>query len=359
MKTRAVAPPGNEVASMRYRYLLSIALALACTAPGYAAQPAPPAPDPSPHAIDIPPWFRETFLEFREDIREAAKAQKRLLVYFGQDGCPYCRELMRVNFSHKDIVDKTRRHFDAVALNLWGDREVTWIDGKVRSEKAFAEFLKVQFTPTLLFLDENGNVALRLNGYYPPHKLNVALDYVSGKHEGRISFADYLQRNVKEADTGTLHEQPFFAKPPFDFDRSRRPAAKPLAVLFEQKHCAACDEMHALGFKDKATLALIGKFDVARLELFGRRPVVIPSRKVLSEEQWARDLKVAYTPTIVFFDAQGTEVFRVEAYLRPFHLASSFDYVASGAYRTQPNFQRYIQGRAEKIRERGTKIELW
>ena len=344
---------------MRHRYLLPIALALACMAPGYAAQPAPEAFAPGPHAIDIPSWFRETFLDLREDIGEAAKAQKRLMIYFGQDGCPYCRELMRVNFSQKKIVDKTRRHFDAVALNIWGDREVTWIDGKVRSEKDFAAFLQVQFTPTLLFLDEKGNVALRLNGYYPPQKFDVALDYVAGKHESKVSFADYLQRNVKEADSGTLHEQPFFVKPPFNFDRSRRPAVKPLAVLFEQKHCAACDEMHALGFKDQATLALVGKFDVARLELFGKRPVVTPGGKRLSEEQWARDLKVAYTPTIVFFDARGKDVFRVEAYLRPFHLASGFDYVASGAYRTQPNFQRHLQGRAEEIRERGDKIDLW
>lgn len=125
---------------MLVRYLLPIALALACIAPGYADQPAPAAFDPSPHAIDVPSWFRETFLDFREDVPEAAKARKRLMIYFGQDGCPYCRELMRVNFSRKDIVDKTRRHFDAVALNLWGDREVTWIDGKVWSEKDFAAF---------------------------------------------------------------------------------------------------------------------------------------------------------------------------------------------------------------------------
>lgn len=344
---------------MRYRYLLLITLAFAYMAPGYAVPPAPEAFAPSPHAIDIPAWFRETFLDLREDIREAAKARKRLMVYFGQDGCPYCRELMRINFSQKSIVDKTRRHFDAVALNIWGDREVTWIDGKVRGEKEFAAHLKVQFTPTLLFLNEKGNVALRLNGYYPPHKFDAALDYVAGKHEGKSSFADYLQRNVKEADSGVLHEQPFFLKPPFDLDRSRRPAKKPLAVLFEQRHCAACDEMHALGFKDKATLAQIGKFDVARLELFGTQPVVTPAGKRFSEEQWASELKVAYTPTIVFFDAQGREVFRIEAYLRPFHLASSFDYVASGAYRTQPSFQRFIQGRADRIRERGEKIDLW
>ena len=44
------------------------------------------------------------------------------------------------------------------------------------------------------------------------------------------------------------------------------------------------------------------------------------------------------------------EAFRVEAYLRPFHLASSLDYVASGAYRNEPSFQRYVQARAERIR---------
>ncbi len=344
---------------MCYRHLLVIALAFACAATAQSAPPGTEAFTPGAHAIDIPSWFRETFLDFREDIREAAKSQKRLMVYFGQDGCPYCRELMRVNFSQKSIVDKTRRHFDAVALNIWGDREVTWVDGKVRSEKDFAAFLKVQFTPTLLFFDEKGHVALRLNGYYPPHKFDAALGYVAGKHENKTSFADYLQRNVKEADRGVLHEQPFFLNPPFNFDRSRRPAAKPLAVLFEQKHCAACDEMHALAFKDQATLTLVGKFDVARVELFGTQPVVTPGGKHLNEEQWGRDLKVAYTPTIVFFDAQGKEVFRIEAYLRPFHLASGFDYVASGAYRSQPSFQRYIQARAEKIRARGGKIDIW
>ena len=44
---------------------------------------------PSPHAIDIPRWFATTFLDFREDVGEAAREGKRLLVYFGQYVCPY------------------------------------------------------------------------------------------------------------------------------------------------------------------------------------------------------------------------------------------------------------------------------
>jgi thioredoxin-related protein len=347
---------GEDRMARTHWILMAFGLTLAGATP--AAQPAPEF-NPSPHAIDIPRWFAETFLDFREDVREAAKSGRRLMVYFGQDGCPYCRELMRVNFSQKDIADATRRHFTAIALNIWGDREVTWVDGRVRSEKAFAAFLRVQFTPTLLFLDEKGRIVLRLNGYYPPHRLRVALDYVAGRHENKLRFSEYLQRNVKEADSGRLHEQAFFMKPPLELERVRKPGARPLAVVFEQKHCAACDEMHAQGFRDKAVLKLIDGFDVARVELFGSERVVTPAGRRLTAEQWGRELNVAYTPTIVFFDERGQEVFRIEAYLRPFHLESGFDYVASGAYRKEPSFQRFIQARAERIRARGGKVELW
>lgn len=346
-----------------YLSLASGILALAALAGNPTAAAAATSPgeafNPSPHAIDIPPWFRETFLDFREDIREAAKQGKRLMVYFGQDGCPYCRELMRVNFAQKDIDELARRRFHALALNIWGDRELTWTDGRTLSEKTLAAHLKVQYTPTLLFFDERGAVVVRLNGYYPPHQFRAVLNYVAGREEKKTTLAEYLPRHAREPASGRLHDQPFFLKAPLDLDRSRRPAARPLAVLFEQKDCAACDELHGKGFNEPAVRALTAKFDVARLELFGTERLVTPGGQSLTATQWRRELKVAYTPTIVFFDARGAEVFRIESYLKPFHLASTFDYVASGAYRTQPNFQRYIQARAERIRKAGGRVDLW
>lgn len=313
--------------------------------------------DPSPRAIEAPAWFAMSFLDFREDIAEAAKSGKRLMVYFGQDGCPYCRELMRVNFSQQDIVEKARRNFNSVALNIWGDREVTWLDGRTYSEKAFAAMLKIQFTPTLVFFDEKGNVALRLNGYYPPHKLSAALDYVAGRNEKRIAFADFLAKNAREPSSGRLHDQPFFSKPPHDLKRAK--GAKALAVLFEQKDCAACDELHAKTLSDDELRALARRFDVVRLELFGTAPLVTPAGRRTTEAAWARELNVAYTPGIVFFDASGKEVFRLEGYLRRFHVVSAFDYVASGAHAKEPSFQRYLQARAEDIRKRKGTVELW
>ena len=314
---------------------------------------------PSPHAIEIPRWFTETFLDFREDIAEATAQDKRLLVYFGQDGCPYCKRLMQVNFSQKDIVEKTRRHFNAVALNMWGDRDVTWLDGKTRSEKEIAAVLNVQFTPTLLFFDEKGSIALRINGYYPPHKLRVALDYVAGRNESKMSFAAFLRQHLRQPASGIFHDQPFLMRPPLDLARSRRRPGKPLAVLFEQKECAACDELHREGFSHPEVRRLIEGVDVARVDLFGNESLVTPDGKTLTARGWGQALRIAYTPSIVFFDDAGREVFRIDAYLRPFHLASSLDYVATKAYRDEPSFQRYLQKRAAGIRASGGTIELW
>jgi len=88
---------------------------------------------------------------FEDDIAEAAAAGKRLLLVFHQDGCPYCNALVERNLSQKDIEQKVRKHFDVVAINMWGDRDVLTVGGEQYTEKTFAAALKVQFTPTLIF----------------------------------------------------------------------------------------------------------------------------------------------------------------------------------------------------------------
>ena len=331
-----------------------VGLALAV---GLGLAPLAPAQVASPHAIEIPSWFTESFLDFKDEAATAAKDGKRLLVYFGQDGCPYCRELMVNAFSQKAIADKTRANFVAIALNIWGDREVTWTDGRRMSEKEFARMLKVQFTPTLLFMDAQAQVVARLNGYQPPQRVSAALDYVAGRMEGKLTLAEHLARLTPDTARPALADQPFFARPPFDF--SKRRSGKPLAILFETRSCQACDEMHDVGFKRAEVQALLAKFDVARFALSDPTEIVTPKGKRISAAAWARELGVAYTPGWVFFDAGGAEVFRVDGYVRPFHLAGSLDYVASGAWRTEPQFQRFLQHKAEALRGKGQPVDLW
>ena len=331
-------------------WLAAFVIALAAVS-GARAQEA------APYAVDIPPWFTTTFLDFREDIEDAARHGKRLLVYVGQDGCPYCKQLMVVNFSQRAIVEKTRRHFVAVALNMWGDREVTWLDGSVMREKDLARLLKVQFTPTLLFFDEKGAVVARLNGYYPPPRFEAVLDYVAARLERTRPLGEYLDRATREPASARMHDEPFLMRPPYDLRRKR--GDKPLAVIFETIDCPVCDELHREGFRREEVLAQVERVDVARFSLGAATELTTPAGRATTAQAWARELNVSYTPTVVFFDDNGVEVFRIDAYLRPFHLASSFDYVTSGAYRVEPSFQRYLQARAERMRARGERVELW
>jgi thioredoxin-related protein len=332
------------------RILIACGLALLAAA-GAGAQ------ERAPQPIDIPRWFTESFLDVREDIRDAARDGRRLMVYFGQDGCPYCRKLMVTNFSQRSIVEKTRRHFVAIALNIWGAREVTWLDGRVLPEKEFARMLDVQFTPTLLFFDERGEIVARLNGYYPPHQFEAVLDYAAGTAGQGEALAAYLQRTAKAPASARLHDEPFFAKPPYDL--ARRTGGRPVAVVFETTACAACDELHREGFRRAEVRSLLPRFDVARFALGAATALTTPDGRSTTADAWAAELGVIYAPTLVFFDDRGAEVFRIDAYLRPFHLASSLDYVASGAYRSEPSFQRYLQARADRLRARGVAVDLW
>lgn len=128
------------------------------------------------HASEIPDWFAETFLDVREDVAEAAKEGKRLVLYFWLEGCPYCQQLETVTFRDAAVVARMKREFVAVAINVRGDRETTWTDGTKMSEKALTAFLKVRGTPTLVFFDEKAGVVLRTTGYQDPAQFAATLE---------------------------------------------------------------------------------------------------------------------------------------------------------------------------------------
>jgi len=304
---------------------------------------------------EMPAWFKNSFLDLRDDIREAGSAGKRVMIYFHQQGCPYCAELINNNYSQKQIVEYTRKHFDVIHINMWGDRDVTGIDGKTLPEKKFAASQKVWFTPTIVFYDESGNVALRVNGYYPPDQFLAALKFVAEKREKKQSFRDYYI-GKKSHKGKALISEPFFVKPPHNLQVLAK--QKPLAVFFEQKDCPACERLHKEIFPRKATREQLDRYNVVQLDMWSKEPIVTPTGDKMTAREYANKLGIMYAPSAVFYD-QGKEVIRIEAFLKAFHVQSIMDYASSGGYRTEPSLQRFIQKRAEHLLEKGEKVDLW
>jgi thioredoxin-related protein len=307
---------------------------------------------------EYPAWFKDSFLDLKEDIEEAKNSGKRVVLFFHQAGCPYCNALVERNLSQKDIEQKVRENFDVIALNMWGDREVTYTNGDQYTEKTFAEALRVQFTPTLIFYDENGKVALRLNGYRAPKRFTVDLDYVAQRKEKQTAYLDYVKANYTPgASSKEMHSEDFFAKPPYDL--TRKSGSPPVAVFFEQKDCPNCDTLHQQVLPDASTRKLIKRFHTIQLDMWSDTPVITPSGKKTTAREWAKQLDIKYAPSIVLFNEKGKEVIRSEAFFKVFHTQSIFAYVLDGDYQEQPSFQRYLSDRAEHFREQGQDVDIW
>ena len=99
-------------------------------------------------------WFLPSFLDLKDDAREAEAKGQRFAVIFEQRGCVYCRRMHTEVLSLKYVNDYVRENFTIVQLDLWGSREVTDFDGAKMPEKQLAERWGVMFTPTIVFFKD-------------------------------------------------------------------------------------------------------------------------------------------------------------------------------------------------------------
>lgn len=180
-------------------------------------------------------------------------------------------------------------------------------------------------------------------------------------------FASYSSMAATINEDG-LHVQPWFSESFLILKEDIADAAaegKRVAVIFEQRGCPYCKEMHNVNLAEPEISDFIKEnFTVVQMNLWGAREVEDLDGKALEERALARRWRVNFTPTIVFLPtpeeaAKGEiEVARMPGYFKPFHFLSMFEFVNDGAY-TDQNFQRYLQNKFKAMEEKGEKPKVW
>ncbi|MCZ4271226.1 thioredoxin family protein [Maritalea porphyrae] len=99
-------------------------------------------------------WFALTFRDIAEDIETAAADGKRLVLIFEQRGCIYCAKMHEELLSDPEVADYIKENYVVVQYNMFGDEEVTDLDGEVLTEKSAARKWGYVFTPTMVFLPD-------------------------------------------------------------------------------------------------------------------------------------------------------------------------------------------------------------
>ncbi|MFV1973110.1 MAG: thioredoxin family protein [Thiohalobacterales bacterium] len=334
-------------------YLLAL---ISGSGPGSASEPPPDDfftfdDQPLEEPLEFPDWFKLSFLDLGEDVREAREAGKSgIIVYFGQKYCPYCKTFLEKDLALEDIRTYLQKHFDMVGIDIHGDRMVTDLSGNEMVESKFSVRERTNFTPSVVFYDVDGNEALRLRGYYPPYRFRAALEYVADGHYRTEQFRDYLARADVPLvfEPGDMIDQDFFTPGPYMLDRSRIPGEQPLVVFFEQGNCHACDVLHSGPLGDPEIRERIAQFENVQLPFWGNTPVITPSGKRTTSRAWAEELGLFYTPTLIIFDRDGREIIRADSVVQFYRLRNILDYVLSEDYLKYPTFQRWRESRRER-----------
>jgi thioredoxin-related protein len=99
-------------------------------------------------------WFSITFRDIAEDIAQANSEDKRLVLIYEQRGCIYCRRLHEELLADPEVSGYIKANFKVVQYNMFGDEEVTDLDGEALTEKTAARKWGFLFTPTIVFLPD-------------------------------------------------------------------------------------------------------------------------------------------------------------------------------------------------------------
>ena len=152
-------------------------------------------------------WFSLTFRDVAEDVATAKEEGKRLVMVFEQRGCIYCAKMHESLLADPEVSDFIKANFMVVQYNMFGDEEVTDLDGEVLTEKTAARKWGYVFTPTLVFLPEdvpeNANVAkaavATMPGAFGKWTFLNMFKWVSEKgYEGEEHFQKYHARIINE-----------------------------------------------------------------------------------------------------------------------------------------------------------------
>jgi thioredoxin-related protein len=130
------------------------------------------------------------WLTMNEAVATQAENPKKIFVDMYTNWCGPCKLMDRNTFSNKDVISYINENFYAVKFNAEGNETIN-ADGQSftnpgydpakayrrNSSHEFTTYMGVNAYPTILFIDEEGNLINRVKGYKTPQQMELYLKF--------------------------------------------------------------------------------------------------------------------------------------------------------------------------------------
>ena len=309
--------------------------------------------------VEIPSWFKESFLDFRDDALEAAEEGKHMLVFADLKGCPYCAKMLADSFKtsvqdggNKELIQE---NFDSIHIDIKGSREVTFDEDLIVSEKKLAEALQIKFTPTILFMNADNKIVKRISGYRSAREFKQVLNYVKEKAYQTTDFPSYRKANLNDSIYKFLPHEKLIEltdlKTAFDND-------KPLAIIVEDKTCDDCARFHKDTLSLPDTKALMEKFTFVRLDALSNDEIIDINGNKTTPSKWLDKQGITYRPAVLLY-GDGELRADVTGLIKTHHFQQMLAYVGDKKFKEYESWLDYEEVVTQKMLQEGKTIDIW
>lgn len=154
------------------------------------------------------------------------------------------------------------------------------------------------------------------------------LDFSDLQLEEEIAYPDWFKLPM-----GDLRD---------DLDEAKKSGKKGIVTYFGQKRCAYCEQFFNTSLADTDIQNYLRKhFDVIAFDIWGIDNIVDTDGKQYTERELSIHYKTNFTPSLVFYDAEGTPVFRLRGFYPPYKFRAALQFVTDEFYKKE-TFAEYF-----------------
>ncbi len=123
-------------------------------------------------------------------IAKAEKSHKHVLVFLHRPGCSYCDTMIEFTLPDEKIVQKIKKNFVFVDIDIADMGEVVFDDFK-GTRQEFAKEVGYNFYPSTVFIDKDKDIVYGVAGYKDEDEFLNILHYIQSHSYEEMDIEDF------------------------------------------------------------------------------------------------------------------------------------------------------------------------
>lgn len=302
------------------------------------------------------------------------KAPKPILIDVYADWCSWCNYMLKTTFSNTGIANYINKHFYPIRFNsssldtveFEGREYINRKVGKKPTHDLATYLLENKLSyPSIVYYNLSGKKTV-VPGFKESKDIEPILVYQVENLSNNVSLAEFTANFMYTFPTDFEKDHSIFKIPralkpdtlgkpnwvkPETVNLKNKKKRKPTIIFFYSDDCISCKVMEKTTFGNQYISNLLNKnFYLVKINVFSQEKIMFLGRwykgkgehnpngftKVLLK----KDIKL---PAVVFFDKNGKQVNKENAYLTVKHLDVLIQYFTDKKYKTI-SYNEYLKG---------------